>query len=474
MSRIKIANKSREFELWREKARDRLLRGVVPVRGDWDTSQANLFESSPRRRPPQRVIVPAEFLKMAPVVACARDEDRWDLLYRVLYRLNHENFNLLKVSVDDDIRRMNLLFKSVRRDIHKMHAFVRFKKTEINGVEAYVAWHKPEHIIHEIGTPFFARRFGDKPWSIFTPDGSAHWNLEVLSFGPGMSQNDFAHEDPFDTVWKTYYKSIFNPARVKIKAMKAEMSPKYWSTLPEAEIIRELIRETPRRLQDMASTPVHLAQPPRTESWPELRAAALKCRACPLGALASQTVFGEGNIKASLMIVGEQPGDLEDVLGKPFVGPSGDILNMALMEVGIEREDLYVTKAVKHFKFTAENGKRLHKTASGSEMHACKPWLEHEIELVQPKVILCLGAKAGTAVYGRLVKIQSERQTLYRQSGFADVLLMSWHPSAILRTTSEEEKNLRFRELVEDLQLAFALSQDVPTESHPIPDPQRP
>ncbi len=445
------------YESWRKEARDRLVQGVPPKTGSWNLEQGSLFEVESPLRPLKNPTVPPEFLKLAPYVAAARDEDRWDLLYRILYRLQHENPHLLKVTVDPDVHRLNLLFKSVRRDIHKMHAFVRFKRAEIHGQETYLAWHKPEHLIVELGTPFFVRRFGDKPWSIFTPDGSAHWNLEELSFGKGMTQNEFEHEDPFDTVWKTYYKSIFNPARVKLKAMRAEMAPKYWSSLPEAEIIKDLIRNTPKQLQNMRDAIREVAVPPATSDWSELKTAALSCSACPLAGPATQTVFGEGNLNARLMIVGEQPGDNEDLTGKSFVGPAGEILDLALQEAGLQRETLYVTNAVKHFKFVREGKVRLHKKASGTEMHACKPWLESEIARVKPEIILCLGATAGTAVYGRLVKIHAERGVAYTESGYAANLLISWHPAAILRALSEEEKQQRFQELVSDLRLAKAI-----------------
>lgn len=445
------------YNEWRIRAREMLQKGVRPKSGSWDTSQVLLFENEVQLKPLTSPKVPADFLQMAPYVAAARDEQRWDLLYRLLFRLNHENAHLLKVTVDPDVHRLNILCKSVRRDIHKMHAFVRFKRVEIEGVETYVAWHKPEHLIMELGAPFFVRRFGDKPWSIFSADGSAHWNLKTLTFGPGMSQQEFGHDDPFDEVWKTYYKSIFNPARIKIKMMKTEMAPKYWSALPEAEIIQELIRNTPKQLQNMRDAIQEVAHPPVTNDWNQLKAAALACASCPLAKTATQTVFGEGSLQASIMIVGEQPGDSEDLQGNNFIGPAGEMLNAALTEAGILRQELYITNAVKHFKFERQEKLRLHKKASGSEMHACKPWLEAEISIVRPKVIFCLGVTSSTAVYGRLVKIQAERGVPYVESGLAKNLLVSWHPATILRLSSESEKKQRYQELVNDLLLAKTL-----------------
>ncbi|WP_413569012.1 UdgX family uracil-DNA binding protein [Bdellovibrio sp. HCB117] len=450
------------FESWRLKARDLLIKGVPPNQTYWDESPSLFsFEETALFAPVPHPKVPKEFMELAEAVACARDPERWALLYRLLFRLNHENQNLLNIVVDEDVHKAKLLAKSVRHDIHKMHAFVRFKKADIDGVETYVAWHKPEHLILPLASPFFVRRFGDKPWSIFTPDGSAHWNLQSLSFSEGMPQNEFDHEDPFDEVWKTYYRSIFNPARLKIKMMKAEMSPKYWSSLPETEIIHELIRNTPKRLQDMAEAPRFKAEVPKTSSWEELRTAALSCKACPIAQQANHTVFGEGPLQADLMIVGEQPGDEEDLAGKVFIGPAGQILSQALALAGIDRESIYVTNAVKHFKWTqgTESKARIHKKASGAEMHACKPWLESEIALVKPKVILALGVTAGTALYGRLVQIQSERNKVNTSSAFAKSLTISWHPSAILRAFNDDDREQKMKDLVEDLKKAHHLSQ---------------
>lgn len=449
-----------QFNSWRSKARELLQKGVAPEQAYWEETLSFFSPEESELKPLSAPKAPPEFLELAAQVACARSADKWDLLYRLIYRLNHENPHLLKVSVDKDVHKAQELAKSVRRDIHKMHAFVRFKKIEIDGQETYVAWHNPEHLIIETGTPFFARRFGDKPWSIFTPDASAHWDLKTLSFSKGMTQNDFEHHDPFDEVWKTYYRSIFNPARLKLKAMRAEMSPKYWSSLPEAEIIQELIRETPQRLQNMADAPRFLAEPPATDSWDILKSAAHACASCPLAARATQTVFGEGNLKAKLMIVGEQPGHEEDLNGKAFIGPAGKILAQALELAGISRDSIYVTNAVKHFKYTpSEDGKaRIHKKASGTEMQACKPWLEAEINVVRPKVILALGTTAGTALFGKLVKLNETRGQVFTDNHFAEKLLISWHPSAILRAFSEADREQKFQQLVTDLRLAMNVS----------------
>jgi len=440
-----------KFDQWRSQARLLLQQGVAPAHADWAQSPSLFADEATSLKPLAQPVVTSDFIELAQLVSCVRDPDRWSLLYRLIYRMNHENKNLLKVSVDEDVRKADVWAKSVSRDIHKMHAFVRFKKTEINGRETYVAWHRPEHQCLELASSFFVRRFGDKPWSIFTPDLSAHWNLEELSFSKGIPQNEFEHSDSFDEVWTTYYKSIFNPARLKIKMMKTEMPVKYWSSMPESAIIQELIRETPKRLQNMAEAPRFLAEVPETNDWQVLREAAKSCKACPLAGHATQTVFGEGNLNANLMIVGEQPGDEEDKSGKIFAGPAGHILSQALEHAGIDRESVYITNAVKHFKWIPQEKERIHKKANGREMQACKPWLEAEIARVQPKAILALGITAGTALYGRLVNIQKERGQFNHESPFAPTLSISWHPAAILRAPTPEQYAKRMEELVSDI-----------------------
>ncbi len=459
------------FENWRTVARDLLIRAVRPEDVQWD-DRPSLFsfevdQNNLVPRPGRGLsadaspTVGAEYFELAKSVSLARDEDRWALLYRLLYRQRFENPHLLKISVDPDVLRAQLLKKSVQRDIHKMHAFVRFKKSQIDGEEFYVAWHKPEHLIVRAATPFFVRRFGDRPWSIFTPYESAHWNLEDLTFGPAMEQHEFHARDEWDEVWKTYYKSIFNPARIKVKAMKAEMAPKYWSSMPEAALIPQLIREAPVRLQSMAKNHREAAIVDTAAPLESLRESSKVCKACPLYEKGTQTVFGIGRRTSKIMIVGEQPGDEEDLAGLPFVGPAGQVLMKALAEAGLSRDDVYLTNAVKHFKWTPQGKRRLHQKPNGREMNACKPWLEAEIAQVQPEVIIALGATAGTAVLGRLPKVSSERGKVISNLKIAPAVIVTWHPSAVLRSITDTEAEQRLEDLRADIMLAvqFILSR---------------
>jgi probable DNA metabolism protein len=442
------------FEGWREVARGYLSQNVAPQDISW--TEPSLFETphlQVANIDSKTFLVPADFILLAKSVACARDPERWNLLYRILYRLKNHNQNLLKITVDRDVLRANLLMKSVRRDIHKMHAFVRFKHTHAGGEDLYVAWHRPEHLIVKPATPFFVRRFGDKRWSIFTPEASAHWDLQELKFGPGLAQSEFHARDDWDEIWKTYYKSIFNPARIKIKAMKLEMAPKYWSSLPEAETIKDLVREAPQRLESMRSSQNQAAPVEMGLALAELNARARECTSCPLFRTATQTVVGAGPEKAEIMIVGEQPGDSEDLTGVPFSGPSGEVLDRALSIAGISRAEIYITNAVKHFKFTRQGKIRIHQKPSGAEMHACKPWLDAEIARIKPKIIVALGTTAATVVLGRLPKIKDERGRMYHNPKTGGQTMVSWHPAAILRAGNDAEALIRANELAADLKL---------------------
>ena len=178
--------------------------------------------------------------------------------------------------------------------------------------------------------------------------------------------------------------------------------------------------------------------PPRA-SLTKLRAAAKDCRGCHLYKLGTQTVFGEGPSRASLMIVGEQPGDAEDRAGKPFVGPAGRLLDRALDSAGLDRDDVYVTNAVKHFKWArnARSTRRLHKTPTRAEVSACMPWLEHEIALVQPRVILALGATAAKALLGASFSVMKKRGVPL-ESEWAEFVVATVHPASVLRAPPEE------------------------------------
>jgi DNA polymerase len=193
---------------------------------------------------------------------------------------------------------------------------------------------------------------------------------------------------------------------------------------------------------------------PDTLSLPKLESASKACRGCPLYRSATQTVFGEGPSSAKIMLVGEQPGDQEDVAGKPFIGPAGKILDQALEEAEIPRVDVYVTNAVKHFKWIASPGgstRRLHQRPKRVEILACRPWLEAEIEAVKPCLIVCLGATAAQSLLGSAFRITAQRGKPVYDTEWAEIVGATIHPSAVLRTRTSEERRKALSEMIEDL-----------------------
>src|SRR5215471_10393311 len=204
----------------------------------------------------------------------------------------------------------------------------------------------------------------------------------------------------------------------------------------------------------MAKKPQATAAPlvPDKPTIPKLQSAATNCKACDLWKRGTQTVFGEGNPKARVMLVGEQPGDQEDIQGRPFVGPAGKILDKALEEAGIDRKEVYVTNAVKHSKWEPRGKRRIHKKPNSLEITACKPWIEAEIKAVKPDVIVCLGATAAQALLGREFRVSTQRG-VWVESPLASFVMATVHPSSLLRAPDEVTRRLETKRFIQDLKL---------------------
>ncbi|HXX42914.1 MAG TPA: UdgX family uracil-DNA binding protein [Chthoniobacterales bacterium] len=202
-----------------------------------------------------------------------------------------------------------------------------------------------------------------------------------------------------------------------------------------------------------------LATPPDTSNWSSLRDAARECTACPLYKNATQTVFGEGPRHASMMLIGEQPGDQEDVAGKPFVGPAGQIMNRALEEAGIDRAKVYVTNAVKHFKWEPRGKRRIHQKPNSREIAACRPWLEAELRLVRPRLVVAMGATAGQTLFGPSFRVTRDRGKVL-SSKFGPKIVATVHPSSLLRQPDEEAREREYRNFVADLRVALKAANE--------------
>ncbi|MEM7696864.1 MAG: TIGR03915 family putative DNA repair protein [Verrucomicrobiota bacterium] len=254
------------FSEWRIEARRLLESGAPPESVFWEdgtTGQCELFNETTSPALPEIseaeggsiFKVPKAFFDLAEVISCHRDARRWGLLYRILWRIARGGErHLLARSSDDDILMARSFSKEIGRDLHKMRAFVRFRKVgvcESSGREQFVAWFEPMHRIIRLNAPFFRKRFTGMDWSILTPDDSVHWDGQKLRFTDGVPKSSAPDADSLEELWKSYYRSIFNPARLKLKAMQAEMPVKYWKNLPEAELIHGLTRDASRREHEM-------------------------------------------------------------------------------------------------------------------------------------------------------------------------------------------------------------------------------
>jgi probable DNA metabolism protein len=459
-----------DFAGWRSAARALAMKGVPPSDVVWRTDAAtpDLFETpfAAGGAPSADAAfpVPRSFVDLAGQAALHRDDDRFVLLYRLLWRLRSEP-RLMEVASDPDVARMGLLARAVRRDIHKMHAFVRFRAVTHDEDEHYAAWYEPDNHIVEAAVPFFVRRFANMRWTILTPERSADWDRSHLVFGPGASIHDAPADDMMEALWLEYYASIFNPARLNPDQMRAEMPKRFWKNLPEAQLIRPLMAEAVMRAQNMVDAPptepfmrrgadaAALVPAPSAEGLAGIRAGAMSCRACPLWAPATHTVFGEGPENARIMLVGEQPGDVEDIKGRPFVGPAGQLLDRALAEAGLDRSQAYVTNAVKHFKFVPRGKRRIHQKPNSTEIRACNPWLEQELTLVAPGLIVAMGATATHGIFGKAMPIGANRGKLLQHEGRKVVITV--HPSYLLRLPDEEAKHREYAAFVEDLKFAL-------------------
>ena len=311
--------------------------------------------------------------------------------------------------------------------------------------------------------PFFVDRFGSMDWMIATPIGTALWRDRTLTFGPAGERPQADDDRVLDELWLTYYRTTFNPARVRLKAMTGQMPKQYWRNMPETALIPEMTADALSRVAAMHDRPAD--EPPRFAAKiaarsnagsdtvartpiAQLKAEAAGCRRCPLHAAATQTVFGEGPEHARLMFVGEQPGDQEDLAGKPFVGPAGEVFDRAIREAGIARDEVYVTNAVKHFKYEPRGKRRIHKRPNAGEVRQCKWWLDRELDTVRPQLVVALGATAAQSLSGHAISVLKERgpADFQGRAGYITV-----HPSFLLRLQDEQQKADEYRKFVDDL-----------------------
>lgn len=457
-----------DLDGFRQAARRLVAAGTPPAAVTFDIAgEAGLFgENVATAAPP--LSLPRKLGDMIGQTVPHRDPARYGLLYDVIWRVVQGQRALLEIASDPAMHRLDLMARSVRRDIHKMHAYLRFRRREDEGgPERYAAWFEPDHFILEAATPFFVERFRSMVWTIVTPVGTATWDGARLSYGPPGTRADVPADDAFESAWTGYYESTFNPARTNPRLMRQHMAKKYWHNMPEAAAIPALIRSASSRVGEMLDREATV--PRKREPAGALAAMvdqapasladlnALIGRAGPLVPGATQAVFGEGPAGAAIAFVGEQPGDEEDLQGRPFVGPAGRLLDRALREAGIARDRAYLTNAVKHFKFEQRGKRRIHAKPTAGEVSHYRWWLMRELELVAPSMVVALGATAVLALTGKQVPITRARgpaSLLQGLDGFITV-----HPAYLLRLPDEAAKAAAYDDFVRDLGQARDLAE---------------
>ncbi len=429
MRRI-VLDSETDWEGWRTATRALVLAGVAPDDVRWsvrthDGDGDALPEGS------GSFSVSRALVSLASLAVQARDPARFDLLYRLVWRANAGE-RVLEKTADPEVRRAQGLAFAVRAEAHRMRTLVRFLPVPENTRTRYLGWYEPAHYVLEANAQLIARRFPDLAFSILTPDCAAHRDATELRFSAGADRDAVPDDAALRSWWNSHHAGLLRDSRVG-------------TAIPEAEALDEAPRPPDRPALGPVVLPLHT-----DAALQEAMHEAADCRRCQLYEPATQTVFGEGPAHASVMFVGEQPGDQEDVIGRPFVGPAGQIMDRAMEEAGIDRRTVYITNAVKHFKFVPRGKRRIHQPPETPEIQACRFWLDVERVRLRPKLVVAMGVTAARAVLGRAVTITRERgKPIDLPDG--QTVFVTVHPSFLLRVPDEDAKAREYRAFIADL-----------------------
>jgi probable DNA metabolism protein len=429
MHRI-VLDSETDWEGWRTATRALVLAGADPDDVQWSVrahdNTANALPAGSGSFSISRALV-----SLAALAIQARDPTRFDLLYRLVWRANAGE-RVLGKTTDPEVAQVHALAFAVRAEAHRMRNLVRYLPVRESDGTRYLGWYAPTHYVLEANAQLIARRFPNLAFSILTPDGAAHWAGAELRFSAGLGDEAVPDDAALRSWWHSHHAGLLHDSRVG-------------TAIPEAEELDEAPRPLDRPPLGPVLLPLH-TDPALQEAMHE----ASNCHRCHLHEAATQTVFGEGPAHVGVLFVGEQPGDQEDVIGRPFVGPAGQVMDRAMEEAGIDRRTIYITNAVKHFKFERRGKRRIHKTPEAPEIQACRFWLDVEIVRLRPKLVVAMGGTAARAVLGRAVTITRERgRPIELPDG--QTVFVTVHPSYLLRLPDEAAKAREYRAFVADL-----------------------
>jgi DNA polymerase len=417
-----VLNSETDWAGWRQATRTLVQQGVEPSALTWSAGAA-------RTEVPETTgtfHVPRSLVTLAALAIQAREPERFGLLYSLVWRVNTGE----TLPEDDaDLALVRRLALAVRADAHRMRTNMRFLPVRMEAETRYLSWYEPAHFVLPANAQLLASRFPLK-LTIATPDGAAHWDGSTLLFG--SAPRHIADDEALQAWWETHHTLLLEQATPDV-------------SVPAAEALDE----APRPPDRPALGPVVLHARPDPALLRSARDA-LGCRRCPLFEPATQTVFGEGPADAPALFVGEQPGDQEDTIGRPFVGPAGQIMDRAMEEAGLDRRTIYITNAVKHFKFTPRGKRRIHQTPEVPEIQACGFWLDVERVHIRPRLLVLMGASAARAVLGRAVTISRERGRVFRMPD-GQAVFVTVHPSFLLRIPDAAAKAREYEAFVRDL-----------------------
>lgn len=455
------------FATWRRAARVLLRQGIEPLQVEWVESEAEAGAATPGVPTTESAfatagasgpaiaaaapglatpVIPRELLSWLKTAACFRAPDRWALLYRVLWRWTRSERNVLDPS-DPDGALLDQRIRTIEHETEDLLTLTLFRRRDPSmGPPEFVGWYEPHHDLLERAAVRFAGSMGNSTWMLATPHGAVFWNGMLLRIdrpllaqceqaapafaasAAGALSGEAVTSTPTEALWLAYYSNAVN-------SLPSPVPLRYWRMPPAGPPLpAHLARERSRLGAQSAAITVPRKPPVEysavTPPLQEPTGPLATCRRCALWRNAKQAVAGAGPAPAAIMVIGEQPGEDENQLGEPFTGPAGQLLDTVLARAGLERQALYLTYAVKHYKWETLDQQRIHRTPVWRELEACQYWLEKELARVAPRVIVALGATALQTLTGAHVNLSEYLGQTIAHDG--RLIVPTWHPSYAL------------------------------------------